>query len=59
MTIGPCDLTSPLASGAALDENRPAGSVEVALLKREYFAEPPSGAPEQEDQRSEPVRTSM
>ena len=46
---------SPLASLPAPDENCAAGSVEVALLKRERFADPQSGAPEQDDQRAEPV----
>jgi hypothetical protein len=46
---------SPLASLPAPDENCAAGSVEVALLKRERFADPQSGAPEQDDQHAEPV----
>ena len=41
---------SPLASLPAPDENCTAGAVEIALLKRERFADPQSGAPEQDDQ---------
>jgi hypothetical protein len=46
---------SPLATLPAPDEHCAAGSVEVAPLKRERFADPQSGAPQQDDQRAEPV----
>ena len=54
MPIGQPDL-SPLASLPAPDEHCAADSVEIALLKRERFADPQSGAPEHDDQRAEPV----
>ena len=47
-----------LAALAALstpDEHCATGAVEVALLESEGFADPKAGAPEQHDQRPQPV----
>ena len=44
-----------LATLATPDEHRAAGSVQVALLQGERFADAESGAPQQNDQRTKPV----
>src|SRR5450755_2788310 len=44
-----------LAALATADKNRAPGTIEIALLKRERFADPQPSAPEQHDQRPQPV----
>src|SRR5947209_20318078 len=46
---------APLATFPSPNEHRAAGAVEVALVECERFADPQSGAPQQDDQRAKPV----
>ena len=46
---------SALAALSTPDEHRAAGAVQVAFLESERFADPKASAPEQHDQRPEPV----
>jgi hypothetical protein len=46
---------APLAALPAPDEDCATGSVQVALLKGERFADPKPGTPQQHDQRAKPV----
>jgi hypothetical protein len=48
------DLASPAAFPAA-DEDSAAGAVQIALLELQRFADPQARAPQQRDQRPQPV----
>jgi hypothetical protein len=55
MPSGPSDLAT-LAALAVADQDRAATQIKVALGKRQRFAGPQSGAPEHDDQATQPDR---